>query len=149
MRDWLLVQTNSQEKRAISIKTLYLKTWYRTRPRFFFFFFFFSNFKHPLLNIVSLKSSDTQFFGTLCNYFFLRAKFLKKYPLNLPLFNRKLTQRASFFFFFMHSTNPNQSHTKEEKGKAKQRERGKKRRAREKNTLHSYFFILAQFGERF
>lgn len=64
----------------------------------------------------------------------------------MPLFNRKLTKRASFFF---HAFDEPKNHTKEEKGEIGEKRGGQE--IREKNTLSGsfYFFILAQFGESF
>lgn len=62
----------------------------------------------------------------------------------MPLFNRKLTKRASFFF---HAFDEPKNHTKEEKGEIGEKRGGQE--IREKNTLSFYFFILAQFGESF
>ena len=126
MRDWLVVQIISQEKRAMRKKHDTEKHSIES-VRVFFFFFFFANFKYPALTQYhsDCKHRWTSSFLGRRAIIFRLAEFLK-YLSNLPVFCFVF---FLLFFFFMHSTNPKIRLWKKRRGKierAEKREEGKR-----------------------
>ena len=135
MRDWLVVQIISQEKRTMRKKHDTEKhSIERVRV-----FFFFAKFKYPALTQYhsDCKHRWTSSFLGRRAIIFRLAEFLK-YLSNLPVFCFVFF----LFFFFFHAFNEPKNQTMEEKGEEKQRERRKERRASEYAVtfLHWLYF---------
>ena len=140
MRDWLVVQIISQEKRTMRKKH---DTEKHSIERVRVFFFFFSKFKYPALTQYhsDCKHRWTSSFLGRRAIIFRLAEFLK-YLSNLPVF-------CFVFFcfvFFFSCIQRTQKSDYGRKGEEKQRERRKERRASEYAVT---FSTLALFWERF